>query len=81
MKIEDIQIGDTVVYIPLYLLKGPKSEMVKYKNLGVVTSKNDTYVFVCYNGCTGSQATKPEEIYTLRNRPDLEAKITPTNQA
>jgi len=75
MKTELINIGDEVVYIPKHLLVGEKSQMVKDENLGVVTSKNDTYIFVRYNGNTGSQATRPEDLYTLKNRPDLIEKL------
>jgi len=78
MKIELINIGDEVVYIPRHLLIGKKEEMVKEENLGVVTSKNDTYVFVKYKNNEGSQATKPDDLYTLRNRPDLIAKLSPS---
>lgn len=75
MKIENISIGDEVVYIPKHLLMGEKANMIKEENLGVVTSKNDTYVFVRYKGNTGSQATLPEDLFTLENRPDLKEKL------
>lgn len=75
MKIQNINVGDKVVYIPEYLLMGDKTKMVEDKNLGIVTSKNDEYVFVRYLGNTGSQATNPLDLYTLRNRPDLAEKI------
>lgn len=63
--------GDEVVYIPPDLLIGEKSEMVKHENLGVVTSVNDMFVFVKYIGNTGSQATNPEDLFWIKNRPDL----------
>jgi hypothetical protein len=71
MKHEEINIGDKVVYIPRHLLTGPKEEMVKDENLGIVTSKNDSYIFVRYKDKTGSQATSANDLFTLRNRPDL----------
>jgi hypothetical protein len=77
MRIEDINIGDKVVYIPRDLLMGDKSKMVKDENLGEVTSKNDTYVFVRYNGKTGSQATEPADLYSLKYRQDLQEKLKP----
>jgi len=79
MRHEDIKDGDFVVYIPKHLLTGPKDEMIQDRNLGVVTSKNDTYVFVRYPmiNNTGSQATRASDLFTLRNRPDLIEKIYP----
>lgn len=71
MRHEDINIGDEVVYIPRHLLTGKKEEMVKDENLGIVTSKNDSYIFVRYKDKTGSQATSANDLFTLRNRPDL----------
>lgn len=43
--------------------------------IGIVTSKNDTYVFVRYFGNTGSKATKPEDLYSLHERLDLCIKL------
>lgn len=67
MKHEDINIGDKVVYIPNY----HKDKMVEYQNLGVVTSKNDNYIFVMYKDKTGSQATRSDDLFSIKNRPDL----------
>lgn len=72
MKIEWINIGDQVIYIPNHLLIGPKSEMEKMENLGTVTSKNCRFVFVRYLGNTGSQATDPNDLFSIRNRADLQ---------
>ncbi len=76
MRLENIEKGDYVVYIPKHLLLGDKDKMVEDKNLGIVSSKNDTYVFVVYplNG-SNSQATRPEDLFTLRNRPELIEKL------
>lgn len=76
MKHENIKIGDYVVYIPDHLLVGDKTQIVKGKNLGVVTSKNNHYIFVRYpmNGST-PQATRSEDLFTLRNRNDLIEKL------
>jgi hypothetical protein len=75
MKLKDINIGDKVIYIPIHLLIGDKSEMVKFNNIGIVTSKNDQYVFVRYNGTNGSQATRPDDLYSLKYRPDLAEQL------
>lgn len=75
MKIDNIKIGDKVVYIPKHLLVGPRTEMVKIEHLGIVTSKNDHFVFVKYNSGV-SQATASEDLYTLRYRQDLIDQIT-----
>ena len=71
MKHEDINVGDNVVYIPRHLLSGPKENMFKNENIGVVTSKNDKYIFVRYRDKSGSEATSANDLFTLRNRPDL----------
>ncbi len=75
MKIEDIKIGDKVIYIPNHLLIGPKNEMIQENNLGEVTSKNDIYVFVRYNGMNHSQATRADDLFSLKYRPDLIEKL------
>jgi hypothetical protein len=77
MNIELIKEGDKVVYIPHRLLVGDRDKMILEDNLGVVTSKNDTYVFVLYKGKNNSQATRPDDLFTLRNRPDLAELLTP----
>lgn len=71
MRLSDIQEGSPVIYIPKYLLIGPKEEMVKHENLGIVTSKNDKFVFVRYRGQENSVATRAEDLYTLKYRTDL----------
>jgi len=65
------QVGDDVVYIPKYLLIGKREEMIKSRHIGVVTSKNERYVFVKYADNEISQATNPNDLYSLDNRPDL----------
>lgn len=56
MKLEDIQPGDRVVFIKNKVShNGP----LEY---GEVTSKNDTYVFVRYDGYNNSKATRPEDL-------------------
>ena len=76
MRIEDINPGDKVVYIPNHLLMGSKDEMVQDNNLGVVTSKNDNFVFVRYLNKTNSEATDANDLYSLKNRPDLAERLT-----
>lgn len=71
MRSEDINIDDPVLYIPEHLLTGPKENMIKHEHLGVVTSKNGNYIFVRYKGSQCSQATRADDLYTIRNRPDL----------
>ena len=75
MKLEDINIDDKVVYIPHHLLIGEKSEMVKTENLGIVISKNDIYVFVRFNEQDNSVTCKPDDIFPLKHRPDLQELI------
>ena len=75
MDKEKINIGDKVIYIPSYLLMGDRDKMMKEENLGVVTSKNDYYVFVRYNNSIQSQGTKAEDLFSLKNRPDLCEKV------
>jgi hypothetical protein len=75
MRLEDIKVDDKVVYIPDYLFMGDKTEMVKDENLGIVTSMNDTFVFVRYLGKNNSQATRAEDLYSIKNRPDLIEKL------
>ena len=62
---------DKVLYIPNQLLMGDKDKMVQTNNLGVVSSKNEKFVFVQYIGNTNSQATDPVDLFFLTARPDL----------
>lgn len=71
MRHVDLKPGDPVVYIPDFLLKLGHNHMLKNENLGVVISMSDKYIFVNYNNTRGTQATRAEDLYTLRNRPDL----------
>lgn len=71
MKHDNVNVGDKVIYIPHHLLVGDKDKMILEENLGVVTAKNDTYVFVRYKGRINSQATSAEDLFPLKNRPDL----------
>lgn len=77
MKIENINIGDKVIYIPRNLLIGAKDKMIKPENIGTVTWKNESFVFVQYNGMNFSEATAASDLFTLNNRPDLAALIKP----
>ena len=58
--------GDRVIYIPRSLLMAArgigKESMIKTKNLGVVTSTNDRYVFVRYRNNNGAEATSPSDL-------------------
>lgn len=68
MRIEKLKEGTPVVYIPNHLL-GEKN--IKDENLGIITSVNETYAFVRYKRTNCSQATLPDNLYLLDNRPDL----------
>jgi hypothetical protein len=57
-KTSDFKEGDSVIFTPPHLKDS--DEPVKPENCGIVTSTNDTYVFVRYNGNTTSHATNPE---------------------
>lgn len=73
---EQINIGDKIIYIPADLLSDEAEvSIVLEKNLGIVTSKNDRFIFVRYKDCTGSQATEAKDLYSLKDRPDLAALI------
>jgi len=74
-KTTDFKIGTPVCYISKTALKGESGKMVETKNLGRVTSVNDKFVFVRYNSSNTSQATDPEDLFFLNNRPDLVALI------
>ena len=67
--------GDFVIYIPAHLLSGHKRGMIEKKHLGIVSSKNEIYVFVKYDGNETAQATNPDDLYFLNNRPDLVESI------
>lgn len=64
MKLEEINIGMTVGYIPKHLQNNIQ-ENFEQKNVGTVSSKNDTFVFVKYNGSENSQATRPEDLISF----------------
>lgn len=60
LKIADVQIGRDVTYTPF---KGCSSDQIEY---GVVTGKNDRFVFVRYGNDQHSKATDACDIeYTL----------------
>lgn len=69
----DFSVEEYVLYIPEHLLAGNRDEMIKYENLGVVTSTTFKYVFVKYEGIQ-ARATSPEYLYKLKDRPDLVAR-------
>ena len=57
MKTTLFKPGDEVTYIPRGLNRD------KDREFGVVTSVNDRFVFVRYEGKTGSQATDPIDLW------------------
>jgi len=75
MKLTDIKRGDKVVYIPAHMITASDKHRLADENLGIVTSKNDTFVFIQFLGNIQSQAVKPEDLYTLEWRHDLQEKI------
>lgn len=72
MKLEDIEIGMPVMYVPKHL-KG--AEEINDDQLGVVTSLNDKFAFVRYLNKTSSQATKADDLHSIKNRPDLMERL------
>jgi hypothetical protein len=67
MKIENIKEGLPVVYVLNYL----HGKEIKDDQLGIVSSVNDTYAFVKYKTSQSTQATNPEDLFPIHNRPDL----------
>lgn len=74
MTHEEINIGDKLIYIPPDFRSGDICVVLE-KNLGIVTSKNDRFIFVRYKDHIGSQATEARDLYSLKDRPDLAALI------
>lgn len=66
-----LKVGDPVIYYPDYMQGKP----ITNSQLGIVSSLNDTYAFVKYDGTDTAQATKPTDIYLLYHRPDLMSRI------
>ena len=63
---------EKVLYVPAHILKtGNLSEIYNPKNLGIVTSYTDRFVFVKYKGQIHSQATEVEDLFSIEKRPDL----------
>lgn len=56
MKLEDVMIDRKVVYTPF------KGCDPKLKEEGIITSKNDKFVFVRYGSDVNSKATDPEDL-------------------
>lgn len=75
MTHRNVTVGQKVLYIPTNLLSKPREAMILEKNIGIVTSMNDKFIFVRYKDNEGSQATKAGDLYTLEHRPDLAALI------
>ena len=59
MKTSDFHPEDIVTYIPHH---ARQNENHPDRELGVVTSVNDTVVFVRYGDNTSSQATRPDDL-------------------
>ena len=68
MKLENLKEGMPVIYLPLHK---DRSEPIADNQLGIVSSTNHRFAFVIYLGSNGSQATNPDDLYSLDNRPDL----------
>ena len=68
MKLEELVKGTPVVYIPGHLF----TKEIEDEQLGIVSSSNDHFAFVRYKGNENNpQATDPNDLYRLTNRPDL----------
>jgi len=68
--------GNAVLYIPEHLMReaiaaGNDGGIHIKENLGVVTSVNDTYVFVKYTGDIHPKATRPHNLFFIRNNKKL----------
>lgn len=59
MELSKVKVGKKVVYIPF---RGCGEEQ---KEQGIITSKNDKYVFVQYGLDTHSKATNPMDLKYL----------------
>lgn len=68
--------NDMILYIPHDLLMGERSEMVQHKNLGIVKSTNENFVFVEFINTNTKQGVKPTDLFFVHTRPDLEKIIT-----
>lgn len=68
MKLENLKEGMPVIYMPPHK---DRSEPIYDSQLGIVSSTNHRFAFVKYLGSNGSQATNPDDLYSLDNRPDL----------
>lgn len=68
--LDKFEEGDPVAYVPLF-----GSYKIEENNIGIVTSKNDQFIFVKYINQTNSQATAPNDLFKLDNRPDLKEKL------
>lgn len=66
--------GDYVVYFPRHYKKF-KGRTEMDEDLGIVSSKNNKYVFVEYLNKNHSQATNPKDLCFLFCRPDLIKRI------
>lgn len=59
LDIETVKKGDIVIYTPPYLDSSTTANIEE----GIVTSKNDTYVFVRYGrNSLQSKATRPQDL-------------------
>lgn len=61
MKHEDIEIGMKVYYIPSWT-EGNLSLINKHIEGGIVTSKNEEFIFVCFESDNVSKACKAEQL-------------------
>lgn len=56
MKLSEIEVGKKVIYTPF------KDCSEEQKEKGIITSKNDRYVFVRYGNDVYSKATNPKDL-------------------
>lgn len=61
ISVENAKKGMEVVYIPRHLLG--KSEQMKNRERGIITSFNDTYIFVRFGDELQSKACRPIDLF------------------
>jgi hypothetical protein len=60
---KEFEIGDDVIFIPPHFID--KKNPISLVNCGIVTSTDDSYVYVMYSGNTKSHSTIPHYLYKV----------------
>jgi len=66
--------GEHVYYVPANR-RNEKHEFLEIKNMGVVSSSNEMFVFVKYAGSESSQATQAMDLYSFESDRELVEKF------